>query len=94
MSWAWQDTMWAELDELDPLKQFAVCGEWITLMQQTLVPALAERRRLKLMEAVEDEGGDYYRIAEQIGSRKATVERLVNEGRAQQRGRDVYGDVA
>jgi hypothetical protein len=90
MSWKWQETMWSELDELEPLEQFAVSGEWITQMQQGLVPALAERRRAKLIEATEAVGGDYYLIAERIGSRKATVERLVNEGRAQKRGRDQY----
>lgn len=90
MSWKWQEVLWAELDELSPLEQFAVSGEWITEMQQGFVPALAQRRREKLMEAVEEMDGDYYRVAEQIGSRKATVERLVNEGRAQKRGRDQY----
>ena len=90
MNWKWQEIMWSELDALEPLDQFAVSGEWITEMQQKLVPALAERRRAKLIEATEADGGDYYRIAELIGSRKATVERLVNEGRAQKRGRDQY----
>ena len=90
MSGKWQEAMWAELAELEPLEQFAVSGEWITEMQQNLVPALAGRRRAKLIEATEEAGGDYYLIAERIGSRKATVERLVNEGRAQKRGRDQY----
>jgi hypothetical protein len=86
----WQEVMWAELDGLSPLQQFAISGEWIVEMQQDLVPALSRRRRAKLIEAVEEAGGDKYKIAELIGSRKATVERLVNEGRAQKRGHELY----
>jgi hypothetical protein len=82
--------MWAELEEMDPLQQFVACGEWITIMQQQLVPALAERRRVKLMEAAEAVENDYYLIAERIGSRKGTVERLINEGRAQRRDHDQH----
>lgn len=84
----WQEALYTELDTMTPLEQYRACGEWITEMQQTLVPALAERRRTKLIEAAEAAGGDYYLIAEQVGSRKATIERLVNEGRAQRRGRE------
>jgi hypothetical protein len=78
----WEETMWEELDAMTPLEQFVACGEIITRMQQTHVPALAERRRVKLVEEAETQDHDYLGIAEQIGSRKATVERLVNEGRA------------
>jgi hypothetical protein len=85
---SWQDALFAELDEMEPLQQYVVCGEWITEMQQTFVPELAERRRRKLIEAAEANGGDYYDIAERVGSRKATIERLVNEGRAQRRDRE------
>ena len=94
MSWKWQDVLFAELDEMDPLQAYTTCGEWITAMQQSLVPELAEIRRQKLVQAAEANGGDYYQLAEQVGSRKATIERLVNEGRAQQRGRDLHRDVA
>lgn len=83
----WQETMYAELDQMDALQQFVTCGDWITQMQQTLVPALAERRREKLVEAADSNGNDYLQLAETIGSRRATVERLVNEGRARIRER-------
>lgn len=88
MSWNWQEAMYAELDQMDPLQQFVICGEWITEMQQTLVPALAERRREKLVEAADGNGNDYLQLAETIGSRRATVERLVNEGRQRIRERE------
>ena len=88
MSWKWQDAMWAELDEMDPLQQAVVCGEWITEMQQELVPAMAEKRREMLVQAADSNGNDYLRIAETIGSRRATVERLVNEGRSRMRERE------
>ena len=82
MGWKWQDALWTELEAMDPLERYTACGEWITLMQQSLVPAMARERRTALIEAVQAADMDYYLIAEQVGSRKATVERLVNEGRA------------
>jgi len=88
----WEDTMWEELDEKEPLAQHVAAGEWITMMQQTLVPALAERRRAKLVEAAELVDNDYYLLAEQIGSRKGAIERLVNEGRAARRDREQHRD--
>lgn len=81
----WIEAMWAEVDNMSPLDQFVICGEWITTMQQELVPALAQRRREKLVEASEENENDYLRLAELIGSRRATVERLVNEGRSRMR---------
>lgn len=94
MTSQWQHVMLAELDAMDPLDDYTTCGEWITVMQQELVPMLAERRRLKLIEAAEANGGDYYEIAEKVGSRKATIERLVNEGRAQRRSREEHRHAA
>lgn len=94
MSVRWQDMMWAELDHLEPLAQVVACGEWITEMQQTLVPALSQRRREKILEEADRNGRDYYLIAESIGSRKATVERLANEGRAQRRDHQAHPDAA
>ena len=85
MSWKWQDAMWAELDEMDSLQQHVACGEWITEMQQGLVPALADRRREALVHAAEEHDNDYQQIAEKIGSRKGTVKRLVDEGRSRLR---------
>lgn len=82
---SWQDALQAELDKMTPLEQFVACGEWITQMQQELVPDLAERRRQQLVKAAEEHNNDYLYLAELIGSRKATVERLVNEGRARLR---------
>jgi hypothetical protein len=85
VSWKWQDLLYAELAEMTPLQQFVACGELITQMQQELVPELAERRRQQLVKAAEENGNNYLYLAEMIGSRKATVERLVNEGRARLR---------
>lgn len=81
----WQDAMWQELRAMGPLERFVACGAWITQMQQEMVPALAEERRLSLVEEAENNGNDYLMLAERIGTRKATVERLVNEGRAVRR---------
>jgi hypothetical protein len=82
---SWQDAMWAELDEQTPLQRYVTCSEWITEMQQTLVPELADRRRTELVNAAAECNNDYLHIAETIGSRKGAVERLVNEGRARLR---------
>lgn len=90
----WEDAMWAELEAMTPLEQHVACGEWITIMQQTLVPALAERRRVKLLEAAESMENDYWKVAEQIGSRRHTVERLVNEARAHLKQLEAHRDAA
>lgn len=81
----WQETMWKALEEMAPLERFVACGAWITEMQQDLVPRLADSRRLALVEAAEANDNDYLELAEKVGTRKATVERLVNEGRAVRR---------
>ncbi len=92
MGLKWQDVMWTELDEMTPLQRHVAAGEWITEMQQTLVPELAAARRESLLEAVEETGGDYYTIAESIGSRKSAVERLANEARALRREHQANSD--
>lgn len=81
----WQEAVWEELEALEPLERFVACGAWITQMQQEVVPELAERRRLALVQAAEDYDNDYLKLAELIGTRKSAVERLVNEGRAVRR---------
>jgi len=83
----WQDAMWQELEAMQPLERFVACGAWITEMQQAMVPALSQERRLALLEESESSGDDYLKLAERVDSRKATVERLVNEGRAVRRER-------
>jgi HAMP domain-containing protein len=85
VSQKWQDALWAELEEMDALQQHVACGEWITEMQQQLVPRLSVRRRLKIVEASEQHHHDYLKMAELIGSRKGTIKRLVDEGRSLQR---------
>jgi hypothetical protein len=81
----WQEAVWKELEVMTPLERFVACGAWITEMQQEMVPALAENRRLALVEESENNDNDYLLLAERIGTRKATVERLVNEGRQMRR---------
>lgn len=78
----WQETMWAELEAMDDVDQIVASGEWITIMTQTLLPALGQRRRRKILEVLNRPEWDKTRLAETIGSRSATINRLAEEGRA------------
>lgn len=78
--------MWQELDALPPAQQIVTCGEWITRMTQTLLPALGTRRRDMVLEALRAPEMDYSTLADTIGARRQTIVRLAEEGRAAARG--------
>lgn len=77
----WEEAMWAELDELTEPEQIIMTGAWITHMQQVVVAQLAARRRTRVLDLLA-QGWDATRIAEEIGSRRNTITRLAEEGRA------------
>lgn len=81
----WEETLWAELKALPETEQILVTGDWITRFQQDIVPALARWRRETVLKVLNGEGMDATRLAEQIGSRRSTITRLAEEGRAQRR---------
>lgn len=79
---AWEEAMWAELEEMPLEQQVVACGEWITHMVQSLLPRLGKVRRERIVQVLKQEGWDATRLAETIGSRPGTIARLAEEGRA------------
>lgn len=78
----WVDAMWKELDELPDTEQFIATGAWITRMTQELLPQLGLRRRTIVLKMLAQEDWDATRLAEETGSRRTTITRLAEEGRA------------
>lgn len=81
----WQEAMWAELEAMDAVEQVVATGEWITELTQVVLPALGQHRRRKILEVLSRPDWDKTRLAETIGSRSATINRLAEEGRAMMR---------
>lgn len=88
----WEKVLWEELDQQEPMQQIVTCGEWITGMTQSLLTALADRRRDMVIEVLARPDMDATRLAESIGTRPTTIRRLAEEGRA--RKREVLRDAA
>lgn len=85
MAWDWEEAMWAELRSQSPTDQIVTAGEWITLIQQSIVAELAKVRRDQVLDLLAQPGWDATRIAESIGARRTTITRLAEEGRAARR---------
>lgn len=81
----WQEAMWAELDEMSDIDQITESGKWITHITQNILPALGQRRRQMVLTVLEQPDMDATRLAETIGSRRTTIVRLAEEGRARRR---------
>jgi hypothetical protein len=81
----WQEQLWTELGQRDAVDRFVTTGQWITYVTQELLPELRKERRHAVLDAVRQEGWDSLRLAETVGSRKTTIDRLLEEGRALQR---------
>lgn len=81
----WESALWTELDTLQPEEQFIIAGLWITRMTQVLLPALGARRRENVLYLIEENGWDTLRVAEELGTRRATVARLADEGRTKRK---------
>lgn len=85
---SWEEAMWAEIDAQPPTEQIITAGAWITHLQQTIVPLLAQRRRTRVLELLAqryDDGSpiwDATKLAETVGSRRNAINRLAEEGRA------------
>lgn len=78
---AWEEALWAELDAMSEVDQFRTVGEWFGTIQD-LLRELARRRRLMAVKAVKQKDWDATKLAESTGTRRGTVARLVQEGRA------------
>lgn len=78
----WQNQLWEELRGEDAVDRYVKSGEWITYVTQTLLPELRKERRRAVIEVLSREDWDALRLAETVGSRRTTIQRLAEEGRA------------
>ena len=85
---SWEQVLWAELEALPPEQRIAVAGQCIVHITRVLLPALGDLRREAVLEILERPGWDATRLAETIGSRRTTIARLAEEGRARRRKHD------
>lgn len=77
---AWANTLWTELNEMGQEDQIIASGDWITYITGELLVQLGRHRRLAIVEALKgdiDEGV----LADRIGGRRTTLQRLAAEGR-------------
>jgi len=86
---AWEEAMWTELGQLPPEQQIIAAGAWITQITQHVLPRLGSLRRERVVEVLLEPGWDAIRLAETIGSRPSTIQRLAEEGRRQLRERQL-----
>lgn len=82
MGWTWKDSLWEDLSQRDEIDQFVTTGEWITYVTQSLLPELRKARRRAVVDLLKRDGWDALRLAETVGSRRTTIQRLAEEGRA------------
>lgn len=79
---SWQSQLHLELGEMGAVDRFTASGAWITEMTQTLLPELRRERRMAVLELLAQDDWDPQRVAETVGSRRTTIQRLAEEGRA------------
>ena len=82
---SWQQHLFAELAALPPHEQFKIAGAWITQITQSLLPELGRIRRENVLELLSRDGASIPVIAGELGMRRNTVSRLVDEGRSARR---------
>lgn len=81
----WEKRLWEELADLPQEEQIVRAGEWIVAITRDLLPALGNLRRTTVLEILARPNWDATRLAETIGSRRTTITRLAEEGRARAR---------
>jgi hypothetical protein len=78
----WEQTLWDELNQMTPDEQIIASGQWITHISRELLTELGAHRRRVIAAAVREPGMDDGRLADRLGSRRSTISRLAEEGRA------------
>jgi hypothetical protein len=89
MLMGWEETMWGEFDNHSETDRIVFAGELIERMQQEIVPKLGQLRRETVLQVLNQDGMDATRLAELIGSRRTTIMRLAEEGRAMRREQNI-----
>jgi hypothetical protein len=82
---SWEETLWSELDGMEPTRQIIATGELIALVNQELLPRLADRRRDIVCDLLRQPEWDATKLAETVGTRRGTILRLAQEGRSRHR---------
>lgn len=82
---SWQQHLFAELEALPAHEQFRVAGAWITQITQSLLPELGRIRRENVLELLSRDESSIATVAGELGMRRSTVSRLVDEGRSARR---------
>lgn len=80
----WEETLFNDLAELDPIERVQALGEAISRINPVL-SQLARDRRQVMMDLIESGTYRYETLAPTVGMRVQTVRRLVDEARAQRR---------
>ena len=81
----WEEKLWSELDRMEATEQIIAVGELIAHISQEVLPALADRRRDRVCDLLDEPQWDATRLAESIGARRGTILRLAQEGRSRRR---------
>jgi hypothetical protein len=77
----WLTRLWDDLTGMEPVDRIKVTGDWIIYVTQHLLPDLGTFRRQQVARLVAQPEWDPRRLAETIGSRTSTINRLASEGR-------------
>ncbi len=77
----WEERLWEEIDGTTGPEKIVLVGEVITHLMRNILPMLGNARRMTAVHLVES--GEYTptRLAESIGARPGTIQRLIEEGR-------------
>jgi hypothetical protein len=81
----WQEELRKELDQLDDVEAFVASGEWISQITHEILPQLCRARRLAVVGVLGREDWDAQKLADSVGSRRTTIMRLAEDGRAMMR---------
>lgn len=76
----WEETLWAELDAMEPVQQLISSEEYVARIR-IVSNLLARDRRLLTMRLVRDKVYTVAQLADLTGSTNVTIRRLVDEGR-------------
>lgn len=85
----WEHPLWTWLEELTEEDRIVAAGGAIVHITRELLPALGAYRREMVLEVLARSDWDATKLAEVIGSRRTTVVRLAEEGRAARRRSEV-----
>lgn len=78
---AWIQALRDELDAMSELDQVVATGDWIMRITQDLLTELSRRRQILVAQILLRPDWDATKLADTIGSRRTTINRLGELGR-------------